>query len=261
MAPVGDAATIIDLEPVPQGPSQPSLRAQDRTSLDKVVERRFVRDFARTLRETAPAQQRRLGDPDADAVSASVEAILEDVAGVGFRRKSDIARLATIAFFYGRWVMWDPRNVALARSTLGAEDRSPALRALRFEEGLKARADHGAITEDAGLARVLANLRAHVRRGHDADAGWHFEDARTRARFRRVCEDQQDHHGLPAAGTTYHRAAHTAIACLWTPFFLDDPAHAQLLALFQDASEGIEARLIETLSGRLGEGVLKQPGG
>ena len=175
---------------------------------------------------------------------------MDDVRPVGLRKRSDIGRLAVLAMFYGRWMLRDLRVSALARSILGRVGRDASLRALRFEEALRARPLHRRVTTDAGIAATIRDLEVGAMPLRP-DPHWGLDDAAAVAVFESACRAQQDRHGLQGPERAEHRDVHLRVARLWGPFVMDDPLHRALTEPLRSRSSGVRARVVGDLRRRL----------
>ena len=247
-------AQIVELKLAERNRQTPILTLQDRKSFDKAVEDRYIRDFAAQMSHAAPDQLHLLGTQDPKIIEGVVAGVLDNLRAVGFRRRSDIGRIVVLALFYGRWMFWDPRIEDRAKSILALAQRSPAIRALRFEESLKQSPRHAALTTMTSLSQV-ANILRTLKLG-DVEplpkaVEWDLADPAIHAKFLSVCHEQQDRHTLPPRQETDHRIVHEYLACLWTPFFLDDPVHQGLRELFEQSELSVAAQVADELDGRL----------
>ena len=250
----GRSAQIADISAISSAPTPPILLKKDRDAYDMAVEQKFSIDFSHSLAQCVPEQLRILGLIDTLPISAMITGLIDDLRPLGFRRRSDIGRLAVLGLYYGRWFLADPRVAPFSQEILGQQHSSAGLRALRMEETLAQRQWHQLVTTQKGLESTIKDLRAFSNNPATSlslEPEWDFQDQSTRASFLHTCHMQQVRHSLPDETYNDHRHVHTILARLWTPFFLDDPMHKPLKALFDSRSATIAIDIIDMLESRL----------
>ncbi len=218
------------------------LRAAYRQAFDANVEDRFAAEFAQSLITSAPRQAAALGISEAAPIAAMIRQIVSDLAPHGFERRSDLARLASCALFFGTNLFRDPRHSGWAESHL-TKARFHAVSAKRFEEVLTSGPLFVLVSGAAGTVKARSALQGAfattdslaVWLGRLLRPDWGFSNQTQVNAFIQLCHDQQIKAGLLALGSdTLKIRAHYVLACLYGPHFLVDPLHDRMRSVFTE---------------------------
>lgn len=248
---------VIPTDKADDGSTRFILNANHRAVLDQRIETRFTENFATTLQKAAPHHLAMLGVTDHGAVASLVATIVGYVKPLGFTKGSDIAKLASCAVFYGTFFLSDPRVTQVSQHHLRDGTGEPSLKAKRFEEALHKILPLPVVTQTTGLTHILPHLRT-VFETPELTQNWlarvytpavGFMSPEIARQFVAACHDQQ---ALHAITDPMSQNAHYVLAAIYTPYFLDDPLHRTLLAIFAQ-QHGIEQSLIAEIMRRIAE--------
>ena len=195
IAPTKSQTHLLSLDRPPQTQPVREISSNLRGALHRKAETHFALDFAETLARTAPIRMRQLGLTDSSAVAEMVGIVTERLRPLGFRKRSDIGRIAACGLFYGSHFLSDPRIAPLANRLLGQQSRDPSLRARDFQHALRNNPDAAAMLDPETISHVIRNLHASP---HETDQ-------------------------YPPGLSPVKAAAHVELARILTPFFLADP--------------------------------------
>lgn len=248
-------ATVVT--PVPKrSTASPMLLQSDRQRFAEGATRQFADKLAADLFKAVPGQSRRLGLKTAEPLAQSFLYISEAMGRMDIRRAADVARICACAYFYGTHFLQDPRVVSVVSAKLNQPKQAASLRALRFEEALRDDPRHRHVTTQQGVERLLADLKHLQAKGYHApvsaeEAG--LSSAAKREAFQTACRQGWHQAGLPIEEDSLRRRAHSRIALLWTPWFMQDPLHVVTReAMLRSSRNDLEA-LIGVLGRRIGK--------
>ena len=219
-----------------------TLHDDHRAAFDARIENRFTQDFAETLQKTAPNRMNVLGVTKREQVTATVATMVAYLKPFGFKKRSDIARMASCGLFYGTYFLSDPRVAPLAQQYLRNEKGTQGLKAKRFEEMLHQVIPLSIVAETKGLTHILPHV-SYACDTSDPVQNWlpqlyttalGFRHADTSRLFAQTCQEQQARHGMSDPA---HQNAHYVVSAIYTPHFLDDPLHKTLRAIFAQQSD------------------------
>ena len=233
------------------------MTSADRGRYADLGTRRFARDLADRLLATSARQRQRLGLETARPLADSIYFIANKLAKTGIVKSADVGRICVCGFFYGTSFLDDPRVITLARTILANPQVAPSVRALRFEEQLRARPRHRHVTSQSGLRQALADLEQLRENGRlppvpPDHAG--LQDVAMHALFVKRCKSSWLHAGLPAEEISLRQRAFFRLSLLWTPFFLTDPLHNSVSQEFYGTDPNDLSGLIGILRSRLNGG-------
>ncbi|NHF73785.1 DUF4123 domain-containing protein [Paracoccus xiamenensis] len=234
----------------------PVLLQSDRRRFAEGATRQFAEKLAADLFKAVPGQSKRLGLKTAEPLAQSFLYISEAMARMDIRRAADVARICACAYFYGTHFLQDPRVVPVMSAKLNRPKQAASLRALRFDEALRDDPRHRHVTTNKGVEHLLADLKHLQATGQQArvsaeEAG--FLSAAECEAFQTACRLGWHQAGLPIEEDSLRRRAHSRIALLWTPWFMQDPLHAVTReALLRSSRNDLEV-LIDIFCGRIGK--------
>lgn len=200
-------------------------------------------------------QTKQLGLKTAEPLARSFLYISDAMGRMDIHRAADVARICACAYFYGTHFLQDPRVVPVVAAKLSRLKQAASLRALRFEEALRADPRHRHVVTQQGAERLLADLKHLHATGQQArvsaeEAG--FSSVEMREAFQTACQEVWCQAGLALEEDSLRQRAHSRIALLWTPWFMQDPLHsATNEALLSSPKNDLE-NLIRSLSKRIG---------
>lgn len=253
VAVAADIARIARPAGLPPDIGSPVMTRRERDIHAEIAAHRTASQLARKLFTAAPGQMSRLRIDDPGPMKAAFVPLGNTLARYGITRAADVARICACALFYGTHFLRDPRIEPHARMYLGHGSRSPSLRVLRFEESLRNMPRHQILTTDAGLRDLGIDLDRLQETGNLPPIPVEYSGLNTprlRSDFHAACELGWRRSGLPPGETSLRRLAHTRIAVLWTPYFLEDPLHARLKDIFLQARHDDVAGLVQELRQR-----------
>ncbi len=246
-------ATVVP--PAPKtSTAAPVLLQSDRQLFADGATRQFADKLAADLFKAVPGQSRRLGLKTAEPLARSFLNISEAMGRIDIRRAADVARICACAFFYGTHFLQDPRVVPVMSAKLNRPKWAASLRALRFEEALRHDPRHPYVVTQQGAERLLADLKHLQATGQQVrvsaeEAG--LSSAAEREAFQIACRQGWRQAGLPIEEDSLRRRAHSRIALLWTPWFMQDPLHVVTRdALLRSSRNDLEV-LIGIFDGRI----------
>ncbi|WP_176715582.1 DUF4123 domain-containing protein [Thioclava sp. SK-1] len=251
IAPDRDALLLCATPNAPERQKSLRLSTPLRAQIDEAIDYRFCDEMGQTLFATAPRHMQRLGVANPEPVRAALPHVFDMTRHYGFTRRSDCARLMSMAIFYGTWFLWDPRATGAVATSL-AIPSAPSLQMRRLDMALQETAWHQVVTSDAGLSTLHSLLATGALRADRLDprklAPFGFTSAGHLEQFSGLCAQQQDQAGfrLPA-----QRRAHLLLSCLYTPWFLSDPLHSILQKIFYAHTHDLPEQLSREIEKRL----------